>query len=181
MTSTRPPPSRTQADAPPRTIYRIVAGQLFDPVARVLLQQQVITVDADAGIILAVEPVGTAPSTAQTLAALAQKLHASAMREWASAPAQVVELDMRGMTLLPGLVDVHVHRESPPAARAPAPLTQTSVPAPVRGDAVGGASHGREPRGAHSARDCARAAHAARRVHHCAVRACVALRAGGLC
>ena len=180
MTSTSPPPSHSQADVPPRTIYRIVAGQLFDPVARVLLQHQVITIDAGAGIILAVEPVGTALSVAQTLVTLAQKLDAPAMHPWVFAPVQVVELDMRDMTLLPGLVDAHVHRESPPAARARA-ADATSVPASVLRDAVGGAGDRREPRGAHGARDRARAAHAARWIYHRPVRACAAPRLGRLC
>lgn len=56
----------------------LVASQRFDPVTYVLLQHRAITVDINTGIILAVESVGTVPSTAQSPATPARKLNGQA-------------------------------------------------------------------------------------------------------
>jgi len=72
-------------------IYEILVGQLFDPVSRGLLSNQVITVDRDTGLILAVQPQGEARVRASNV--------------------EPTKIDLSHLTVLPGFVDTHVHRE----------------------------------------------------------------------
>ncbi|KAF8167255.1 hypothetical protein B0H34DRAFT_644930 [Crassisporium funariophilum] len=73
-------------------VYQILAGQLFDPVARKLVPNQVITIDRDAGVILDIR------SQAQVR-----------KDEMVSQKVEVTRINLSHLTLSPGLVDVHVH------------------------------------------------------------------------
>ncbi|PSR72038.1 hypothetical protein PHLCEN_2v12068 [Hermanssonia centrifuga] len=73
---------------------RILAGKLFDPYTGDLLQNRLITVSPESGLILDVQPFDD--SVLETIADLAD-------------PNAIV--DLRDLTVLPGLVDVHVHCE----------------------------------------------------------------------
>ena len=72
-----------------RTI-RIYAGKMFDSEAQTLLSNRLITVSVDLGLILDVEEFDSACTVAEDENAL----------------------DLRQSTVLPGLVDAHVHCES---------------------------------------------------------------------
>ncbi|KAF8204132.1 hypothetical protein BJ912DRAFT_896082 [Pholiota molesta] len=117
-TSTRPSIRRRQ-------IYQVLVGQLFDPVERVLVPNQVITIDREAGIVLDVSP----RHLAATVVADMRKIALGARRsveerfggegEPARVELEVTTLDMGGMTILPGLVDVHVHLFLHPYSETP--------------------------------------------------------------
>ncbi|KAF8971879.1 hypothetical protein BDZ97DRAFT_1913765 [Flammula alnicola] len=134
MTSTRPyisqapllnPPNLPPSDSNnnnssgPRRIYQILAGQLFDPVARALVPNQVITVDRDAGVILDVSPQALAKTPEEVLAAISKSIGGDSSsagvgvgankKPEARREVEVTRINMSGMTVLPGLVDVHVH------------------------------------------------------------------------
>lgn len=105
----------TRASIQRRQIYQVLVGQLFDPVERVLVPNQVITIDREAGIVLDVSP----RHLAATVVADIRKIALGTWRdveegfggegEPAGVELEVTTLDMGGMTILPGLVDVHVH------------------------------------------------------------------------
>ncbi|KAH7914545.1 hypothetical protein BJ138DRAFT_1098600 [Hygrophoropsis aurantiaca] len=90
--------STNVADRQVNQVTRILAGKLFDPYTLELLENQVITVDKESGLILnvqfspnfidTIEPDGTVPVIA---------------------PSVVEVIDLRHLTVLPGFVDTHVH------------------------------------------------------------------------
>ncbi|THH01366.1 hypothetical protein EW026_g1314 [Hermanssonia centrifuga] len=71
---------------------RILAGKLFDPYTGDLLQNRLITVSPESGLILDVQPFDDS-----VLASIADLADPNAI------------VDLRDLTVLPGLVDVHVH------------------------------------------------------------------------
>ncbi len=73
---------------------RILAGKLFDPYTGDLLQNRLITVSPESGLILDVQPFDDS-----VLASIADLADPNAI------------VDLRDLTVLPGLVDVHVHCE----------------------------------------------------------------------
>ncbi|KAH9486165.1 hypothetical protein JR316_0000229 [Psilocybe cubensis] len=78
-----------------RRLYQIHVGQLFDSVGRVLVKDQVVTVDRDRGIIIDVSD--------------------EQLKDWEwvvgkeEVNVSVERIDLEGLVLLPGFVDVHVH------------------------------------------------------------------------
>lgn len=80
-----------------RKLYQIHVGQLFDSVGRVLVKDQVVTVNRNRGVIVDVSD------------------EQSKAWEWViemeEADSVVERIDLEGLVLLPGFVDVHVHRE----------------------------------------------------------------------
>lgn len=147
-----------------RNIYRIRAGSLFDSVARVLVPHQLITVDGSSGIVLDVCAQADAREVNELLAGLEPVFGA----QWAEKPVNVVEIDMSALTVLPGMIDVHVHCECSCSSICAHSLTRwaRSFPAPICRDVVGAAADRGEPGRAHGARDGACAKHPARGVHH---------------
>jgi len=81
-----------------RRVYQIYVSQLFDSVRRELVQKQVIWVDRDRGLILDV--CDWEEADAWTGSLYNQEIEV-----------EVTKIDLRGLTVLPGLVDVHVHCE----------------------------------------------------------------------
>ena len=75
-------------------LVKIYAGKLFDPYTLQLLPQRVITVSEDSGLVLDVQPYS-----------------GDEVRNVDFASREDV-VDLRAATVLPGLVDVHVHSES---------------------------------------------------------------------
>jgi hypothetical protein len=73
--------------------YTILAGRLFDPYAKKLVKDQLVRVSSASGLILDVRPFAEEDVAVLDLAS-------------------PDVLDLRGLTVLPGLVDVHVHRAS---------------------------------------------------------------------
>lgn len=94
MVSTDPSPTPSINLVKPSRIYHILAGKLFDSHARKLVPNQVIVVDRDDGIILDVYD--------------SAKFSATRSKEEG---AEII--DLRHLTILPGFVDVHVHRKKP--------------------------------------------------------------------
>jgi imidazolonepropionase-like amidohydrolase len=91
MVSANPTPSPTlQTRNPSQSngAYHILAGKLFDPHSRKLVLNQVISVDKNNGTILGVQD------------------HAKFVK-----PGNEELIDLRHLTILPGLVDAHVHRQ----------------------------------------------------------------------
>ena len=78
-------------------LVRVYAGKLFDPYALKLLPRRVVTVSRELGLVVDVQP-------------------------WTEEELRDVDftkddanIDLRGLTVLPGFVDAHVHRELPSA------------------------------------------------------------------
>ncbi|KAF9478898.1 hypothetical protein BDN70DRAFT_879394 [Pholiota conissans] len=88
-------------------VFQILVGQMFDPIRRVLVTNQVITIDREAGIILDVSPRHLAERIVDDIRLIAFGDEKNSVE----VDFEVTTLDMGGITVLPGLVDVHVHRE----------------------------------------------------------------------
>jgi imidazolonepropionase-like amidohydrolase len=88
----------SQSDAPKVRVYKIRTGQVFDPIARVMLPRQVIWVDRDTGIVIRLGEEGEALRSEFEL--------------------EVTDVDLTNLTVLPGFVDVHVHRMLIPHSNA---------------------------------------------------------------
>lgn len=84
-----PPAAPTPARERTMKIY---AGKLFDPYTLALLPQRVITTSPESGLVLGVAPYSTADEAGVDFA-------------------DEAVVDLRQATVLPGLVDAHVHRE----------------------------------------------------------------------
>jgi len=90
--------------APPRQIYQILAGQMFDSVTRTFVPNQVITVDSDSGTILDVCPQAMARKPEEALAAY--------LGSGQKPLVEITRINHSNLIVIPGLVDVHVHRKS---------------------------------------------------------------------
>lgn len=80
-----------------RRLYQIHVGQLFDSVGRVLVKDQVVTVDRNRGVI-----VDISDERSQGWQWIIEKEEADLVVE---------RINLEGLVLLPGFVDVHVHCE----------------------------------------------------------------------
>ena len=80
----------SQSDVAKIRVYKIRTGQVFDPIARVMLPRQVIWVDRETGIIIRLGEEGEAFRSEFEV--------------------EVTDVDLTKLTVLPGFVDVHVHR-----------------------------------------------------------------------
>ncbi|PPQ70259.1 hypothetical protein CVT25_013296 [Psilocybe cyanescens] len=78
-----------------RRLYQIHVGQLFDSVGRVLVKDQVVTVDRNRGVI-----VDISDERSQGWQWIIEKEEADLVVE---------KINLEGLVLLPGFVDVHVH------------------------------------------------------------------------
>jgi imidazolonepropionase-like amidohydrolase len=98
----------------------VLAGRLFDPESLQLVPNQAISISPQTGEILDVQAI-----TSDLLA----NLH----------PSATDTLDLRHLTILPGLVDAHVHSELLQAYEGENAfiLALLSVPAFVRGEILG--------------------------------------------
>ena len=170
MTSSRPYSSRPDgtatsanasiAGAPKhKRLYQILAGQLFDSVNRTIVQNQVITIDRDTGVILDVSAQSDGKSVGKILADLGWKITSNGLAEKGDQLRflDVARINLSNLILLPGFVDVHVHCKSYLTLILAYFLTTVhttglaSLSTPLFGDAMGGPSDEREPGGA----DCA--------------------------
>ena len=88
----------SQSDTAKTRLYKIRTGQVFDPIARVMLPQQVIWVDRDSGTVIRLGEEGEAFRSESEV--------------------EVTEVDLTNLTVLPGFVDVHVHRMLIPDSHA---------------------------------------------------------------
>jgi imidazolonepropionase-like amidohydrolase len=86
MQLTNQPPQMTQQ----ANTTKLLVSKLFDPRTSEFVTDRIITVSQDSGLILDVSPYST------------QDIHAVL--------ADSTNVDLRGLTVLPGLVDAHVHR-----------------------------------------------------------------------
>lgn len=139
-------------------VYVIFAGQLFDPLSRAFLANQVITIDRDTGVILDVADQATARPLHVLLEHLRKELQSGPNDEdagrFASDVVEVSHLDLQNNTLIPGLVDVHVHRKLNTLSQR-VELTACSFPASLLGNILGRPAHEREPRGEDGSGDSA--------------------------
>jgi imidazolonepropionase-like amidohydrolase len=71
------------------TVIKIYAGKLFDPYTLELLENRVITVSEDSGLIVDVQPFSDLDYCLDSINAK--------------------NVDLRELTVLPGFVDAHVH------------------------------------------------------------------------
>jgi len=88
----------TQSDGPKVRVYKICTGQVFDPIARVMLPRQVVWVDRESGIVIRVSEG-------------AGQVEENSMFE-SEFEMEVTDVDLTNLTVLPGFVDVHVHCKS---------------------------------------------------------------------
>ena len=93
MTSTKS--SSASSHPPIKRVYQILAGKLFDPLTRTLASNQVITIDRDVGIILDVK----------------SELGLETSENEFGRNVEITKIDLSHLVILPGLIDVHVHRE----------------------------------------------------------------------
>ncbi|PPQ96795.1 hypothetical protein CVT26_006209 [Gymnopilus dilepis] len=120
MTSSRPYSSRPDgtatsanasiAGAPKhKRLYQILAGQLFDSVNRTIVQNQVITIDRDTGVILDVSAQSDGKSVGKILADLGWKITSNGLAEKGDQLRflDVARINLSNLILLPGFVDVH--------------------------------------------------------------------------
>lgn len=90
-------------NAGPSTLKKIFAGKLFDPYTLQLVPKQLITVSTKSGLIVDVQPYDSS---------LERALGLEIDREsTANDEDRADVVDLRECTVMPGFVDVHVHRE----------------------------------------------------------------------
>ncbi|KAF9532198.1 hypothetical protein CPB83DRAFT_759631 [Crepidotus variabilis] len=95
------PQPPTPPNQPRRTIYQLRAKYLFDSVSRVLVPNQVVTVDESSGVVLGVCEGGDEDEGEgwKKMLGLGEQ----------TGDVKVEKIDLGDMVLLPGFVDVHVH------------------------------------------------------------------------
>lgn len=135
----------------------ILAGKMFDSQAATLRHNVLLTVSAGTGLVVAVDTFEDDPAW------LAQR--------GVDLTDEAATIDLRGLTVLPGFVDAHVHRESHVHLRKMTMVDErASVPPSVLRDQLGGPGYARESRRAHRPRDAARARHVDGGLHRRTVR-----------
>ena len=95
MTSIKSASESASSHPPIRRVYQILAGKLFDPLARTFASNQVITIDRDVGIVLDVK---SEPEVEASENEFDQNV-------------EITKIDLGHLVILPGLIDVHVHCE----------------------------------------------------------------------
>lgn len=87
----------SQSDPAKVRVYKICTGQVFDPIERVMLPRQVIWVDRDTGVVIRLGEEEGFGSEFEV---------------------EVTDVDLTNLSVLPGFVDVHVHRMLIPYSNA---------------------------------------------------------------